>query len=128
MLQRGDPAFTRVISRCNVHVDPSRIKRIAREGHVTLPTDERADSAYGSVHGVQSCAIPSSPDHALGIGGHKLTVSVFDVASSSDDNHSVVERSAAGIGVAFMAPAYYRHALLLGCIAQWREIACRDAD
>ena len=64
---------------------------VARERHVVLPTDQRADAADGGIKGHQAAPVPPAPDHAFVVRGHDLAALANQRAVRVEDELGVVE-------------------------------------
>src|SRR5260221_3656081 len=69
VLHRRDRALAAVVGRRDIDIDPLRVHRAARERHVALTADQRADAPAWRVDGFQAGGVAEAPDHALGLVG-----------------------------------------------------------
>src|SRR5260221_5324890 len=128
VLHRRDRALAAVVGRRDIDIDPLRVHRAARERHVALPADQRADAPAWRVDGFQAGGVAEAPDHALGVGRHDLAVPIQQGAVGPDRDNGVVHRGPAEIGVELVNAAHHAHLVALGCLAQRREIVPGNVD
>src|SRR6266853_1723361 len=128
VLHRRDRALAAVVGRRDIDIDPLRVQGAARERHVALPADQRADAPAWRVDGFQAGGVAEAPDHALGAGRHDLAVPVQERAVGPDRDNSVVQRGPAEVGVELVDAAYDADLAAPGCLAQRREIVAGQVD
>src|SRR5882672_5748994 len=128
VLHRRDGALAAVVSRCDVDLYALSVHRAARERHVALPADQRADAAARRVDGFQAGGVAETPDHAFGAGRHDLAVPVQQRAVGPDRDNGVVQRGPAEVGVELVDAAHYADLAAPGRLAQRRQVVAGQAD